>query len=75
MTTALSWAVNIGAVIGWLVNIKWRKRAMVIFTVTTLLSVVYFALTEQTPFLLRSLFYLGIDVVTLWNIHRNESQQ
>ena len=70
--TALSWVINTLAIIGWLVNVKRRKQAMYIFTVATLLSIVYFATTQQWPFLTRSLFYLVIDVVTLWHIFKKE---
>jgi len=69
----VSWAANILAVVGWTVNIKHRKSAMMIFTVATILSIVYFGATRQTPFFLRSLFYLVIDGVTLWHIVRNEN--
>lgn len=68
----ISWTANILAVIGWLVNIKHRKQAMLIFTVATVLSIIYFAATKQNPFLYRFILYLGIDVVTLWHIFRNE---
>jgi len=70
----LSWIINGLAVIGWLTNIKHRKQAMLVFTVATILSIVYFTTTAQTSFLLRSIFYLGIDVVTLWNIFTEEGK-
>ena len=70
----IAWAINGLAVIGWLLNIKVerRKAAMIVFTVATLLSIAYFAVTRQVPFLLRSLFYLCIDVVTLARIYTKE---
>ena len=71
----LSWIINTIAIIGWVTNIKHRKQAMCIFTVATVLSIVYFAATAQTPFLLRSIFYLGIDVVTLWHIYKGEHKE
>lgn len=68
----ISWSANILAVIGWVVNIKYRKHAMIVFTVATVLSIVYFVSTKQMPFLYRFVLYLIIDVVTLWNIFREE---
>ena len=68
----LSWTINILAVVGWLTNIKHRKQAMYVFTVSTVLSIVYFAATAQWPWLARSMFYLVIDVVTLWHIFKKE---
>jgi hypothetical protein len=68
----LSWTINIGAALCWIVNIKYRKQAMIGFTITTLLTIWYFAATGQLPFLLRAVFYLGIDVVTLWHIVKKE---
>jgi hypothetical protein len=68
----VSWIINGGALIGWCVNIKHRKQAMIIFTCTTLLSIIYFALTKQTPFLLRSGFYLVIDIATLYHIKKEQ---
>jgi hypothetical protein len=74
MTTLdiMGWAINAGALIGWLVNIKWRKYAMIIFTCVTVPSIFYFALTNQVPFMLRSIFYLFVDIATLVHIFRNE---
>lgn len=69
----LSWLINILAVIGWIVNIKNRKRAMIVFALATILSLVYFSVTAQIPFLLRSIFYFGIDLVTLWHIAKREN--
>lgn len=67
-----SWIANILAVVGWLINIRWRKRAMIIFTVATLISIVYFGLSGQTPFFIRHVIYLAIDVATLVHICRHE---
>lgn len=64
----LSWVTNGLAVCGWVVNIKYRKYAMPIFTVATILSILYFWSTKQLPFLYRSIFYLVIDVLTLVDI-------
>jgi len=47
----MSWVINILAAAAWLVNIKNRKKAMIIFTVTTLLAIIYFYTTRQVPFL------------------------
>ena len=69
----LSWFVTIIAIVGWVVNIKHRKYAMMIFTVSTVLSIVYFAITKQMPFVFRSLFYLVIDIVTLYRIFKYEN--
>jgi hypothetical protein len=66
----LSWTANILAVAGWLVNIKHRKQAMMIFTAATVLSIAYFWNTHQWAFLVRMLIYLVIDIVTLWHIAR-----
>jgi hypothetical protein len=68
----LSWIVNIGAALCWVVNIKRRRLAMVGFTVITLFSIWYFAATDQLPFLLRAIFYLYVDVATLWHIAKKE---
>ena len=46
---------------------------MIGFTGVTILSIWYFAETSQLPFLLRSIFYLCIDVVTLWTITKKET--
>jgi len=70
---ALGWVINIGASLCWVINIKHRKWAMIGFTCMTLLSIWYFAATKQTPFLLRAIFYLCIDIATLRNIKVNES--
>ena len=70
----LSWIINILTVIGWCVNIKRRKQAMMVFTVATMLSIVYFSVTTQWPFLLRALFFLVIDVVTLYRIFKFEEK-
>ena len=56
--------------VGWLVNIKFRWYAMWIFTVSTVLSIFYFAITSQIPFFTRSVVYLGIDIATLWHINK-----
>lgn len=71
---ALSWIINIFSTVGWIVQIKRRKQAMIIFTLATILSIVYFWITWQLPFLLRSFLYLGIDIVTLWEIQKAESR-
>ena len=68
----ISWIANVLAVVGWLVNIKYRKQAMMIFTVATVLSLVYFWNSHQMPFVYRFLLYLVIDVVTLWQIYKLE---
>jgi hypothetical protein len=70
MMEILSWAANILAITGWVVNIKRRKQAMMIFTVATMLSVVYFWHTRQWAFLARMAIYLVIDMATLWHIRR-----
>lgn len=70
----LGWFINIGSVIGWLVNIKARRYAMIIFTITTIASIVYFYFTGQIPFLARSIFYFGIDIVTLLHIKKHEGE-
>jgi hypothetical protein len=71
----LSWIINIGAIIGWVVNIKARKYAMIIFAATTILSIVYFGVTAQVPFFARSIFYLVIDIATLIHIKNHEVKQ
>lgn len=71
----ISWIANTLAVIGWLVNIKYRKQAMIIFTVATILSLVYFWDSHQMPFVYRFLLYLGIDIVTLCQIFRSEKNE
>jgi Ca2+/Na+ antiporter len=68
----LSWFINIGAAICWMINIKHRKLAMMGFTIVTLASIWYFIATRQTPFILRAVFYLCIDVITLWHIFKEE---
>lgn len=70
----LSWIINVLPIIGWFlnINVKYRLYAMVIFTVATILAIVYFAITWQVPFLLRHIFYLVIDIVTLWHIIKKE---
>ena len=75
ITEIVSWAINVIAVIGWVVNIKHRKQAMLIFTVSTVLSIGYFAATWQVAFLLRSVFYLFVDIVTLWHIFKLEKSE
>ena len=71
----LSWIINAGALCGWVVQIKHRKSAFYIFTTTTVLSIAYFSITGQIPFLLRSIFYLGIDIATLWQIFKTEAKR
>jgi hypothetical protein len=73
--TALSWIINGLSLLAWGVNIKWRKQAMIIFTVTTVLSIGYFWATWQLPFLLRSVAYLAIDAATLYHIIKKEAKQ
>jgi len=68
MMANLSWLINIGAAICWVVNIRHRKAAMIGFTIVTVFSIWYFAVTNQVPFVLRSIFYLCIDFATLWHI-------
>jgi hypothetical protein len=70
MLDFLSWMINILSMAGWFINIKYRRWAMWIFTVSTVLSIGYFWATWQVPFLARSVVYLFIDIATLWNIYR-----
>ena len=71
----LSWITNILAIIGWIVNIRYRKYAMLIFTVGTLLSIIYFWNTDQLPFLYRFIIYFVIDIVTIWHILFRENKK
>ena len=75
MIDLLSWIVNIGALIAWILNIKYRKYAMILFIFITILSIFYFFVTQQTPFLLRSVLYLFIDISTLYHIYKYENKE
>lgn len=68
----VSWIINMLAVAAWIINIRNRKWAMILFTLTTILAIGYFGITAQVPFLLRSVFYLFIDIATLWHIAKRE---
>lgn len=68
----LSLVINGLSIAGWAINIKHRRQAMYVFTVSTVLSIIYFTATAQWPWLARSVFYLVIDIVTLWHISREE---
>lgn len=70
MTEMISWLANILAVIGWVINIKYRKYAMIVFTFATILSLIYFYSTNQTPFIYRFIIYLLIDFLTLLDVFK-----
>lgn len=71
MTEVVGWAANALAVAGWIVNIKFRPQAMLIFTLATILSLYYFCVTRQLPFALRFAAYLVIDAATLYQCRKD----
>jgi hypothetical protein len=68
------WTINIIAMIGWTVNIKYRLYSMYIFTVASILSIIYFSYTGQLAFLFRSIFYVIVDILAIRKILKGGSK-
>lgn len=71
VTEYISWTINTLVILGWIVNIKFRPQAMIVFTITTILSMWYFYNTKQWPFALRNTAFLFIDIATLYQCRKD----